>query len=112
VTNTAKTWLIVGIIAAVLLLIACIITLACLGIAGVWQSDSGVTLANFNRVETGMTYAEVSEIFGGPGDLSMETELAGTKMEVYSWRAKMGFGNATISFTDGRVASKVQFGLK
>ncbi len=111
-TDTAKIWLIVGIIAAVLLLIACGVTLACLGIFGVWQRGSGVTLDNFNRIETGMTYAEVTEIFGRPGDLSMETDLAGTKVEVYSWRATMGLGNATISFTDGLVASKFQFGLR
>lgn len=138
-TNTAKTWLIVGIIAVVFLLVALVIAIAYFGIIGLSGEESkgvtpsveapvtpdvetptpetpepsgGVTLANFKRVETGMTYAEVTEIFGRPGDLSMETELAGTKMEIYSWRAKMGFGNVTISFTDGRVASKAQFGLK
>jgi hypothetical protein len=139
VTNTAQTWLIVGIIAIVFLLVALVLAIAYFGIIvlsgeeskGVTPSveapvtpdvetpapetpepSGGVTLANFNRVETGMTYAEVSEIFGGPGDLSMETEIIGTIMEIYSWRAAAGFGNVTISFTDGRVASKAQFGLK
>jgi hypothetical protein len=139
VTNTAQTWLIVGVIAVVFLLVALVIAIAYFGIIVLSGEESkgvtpaaetpvtpeietptpetpepsgGVTLANFNRVKTGMTYAEVSEIFGGPGDLSMETEIVGTKMEIYSWRAAVGFGNVTISFTDGRVASKAQLGLK
>lgn len=137
--NAANTWLIVGIIAVVFLLVALVIAIAYFGIIVLPGEESkgatssaeapatpeigtptpetpepsgGVTLANFKRVKTGMTYAEVSEIFGGPGDLSTETEMLGTKMEIYSWRATAGLGNVTISFTDGRVASKAQFGLK
>jgi hypothetical protein len=139
VVNTAHTWLIVGIIAVVFLLVALVIAIAYVGIIVLSQEESkgatpsaetpinpeigtptpetpepssGVTLANFNGVETGMTYAEVSEIFGSPGELSMETEILGRKMEIYSWRAATGLGNATISFRDGRVKSKAQFGLK
>jgi hypothetical protein len=113
VTNNAQIWLVVGIIAAAFLLFACVMTIACLGIIGTSEEkgvpdkpsaeapvapdvepptpetpepSGGVTLANFNRVEAGMTYAEVAEIFGRPGDLSVETKLAGAKVEVYSWR--------------------------
>lgn len=138
-TNTAQIWLIVGITVGALLLIACVITIACITIIATSDDNDvletpsaeapvspdvetptpetprpsgGVTLANFERVKTGMTYAQVSEIFGAPGDLSMETDIVGTKMEIYSWRAATGFGNATISFRDGRVASKAQFGLE
>jgi hypothetical protein len=139
VTNTAKTWLIVGIIAAALLLIACVITIACLGIIGASEEkgkletpsveapvapeaetpppetpepSGGVTLANFNRVETGMNYAEVSAIFGAPGELTAQSELAGYKTEIYTWQATRGFGNATITFSNGKLMSKAQIGLE
>ena len=50
----------------------------------------GVTLANFTKVQTGMTYAEVCEIFGCPGELMMLTEILGTTSETYSWDASSG----------------------
>jgi hypothetical protein len=72
----------------------------------------GVTLANFTEVQTGMTYAEVCEIFGCPGELTMQTEIMGMTSEMYSWDASSGFGNCTISFMNGEVQSKAQFGLE
>ncbi len=138
-TKTAKIWLIIGIIVVAFLLIACVITIACFGIMGLSEEASkstvpspgtpvtprsetpvtetpepsgGVTLASFNKVQTGMTYAEVSEIFGGPGELTAQSEFGGYKSEIYSWEAAKGFGNATVSFMNGKVQSKAQIGLE
>jgi len=72
----------------------------------------GVTLDNFTKIQTGMTYAEVCEIFGSPGEMMMQTEILGTTSETYSWDASSGFGNCTITFTNGKVQSKAQFGLE
>lgn len=76
------------------------------------KPSGGVTLANFNRVQTGMTYAEVCEIFGEPGELMSQSELMGTKSEMYSWNASKGFGNCNVMLIDDRVQSKAQFGLE
>jgi hypothetical protein len=72
----------------------------------------GVTMANFNKVQTGMTYAEVCGIFGGPGEMMAQSEFMGTSSEIYSWDASSGFGNCTITFMNGKVQSKAQFGLE
>lgn len=138
-TKTAKIWLIVGIVVVAVLLIGCLISVACLGIIGLSEEkrtaaapsvetpvtpgseapvtetpkpSGAVTLANFNEVETGMTYGDVSEIFGNPGELTAQSEFGGHKSEIYSWKTARGFGNATVTFMNGEVQSKAQFGLE
>jgi hypothetical protein len=139
VTKTAKIWLIIGIVVVAFLLIGCLITVACLGIIGLSEGKStgaapsvetpvtprseapvteapkpsgAVTLANFNKVQTGMTYGEVSKVFGNPGELTVQSEFGGYKSEIYSWKAARGFGSATVTFMNGKVQSKAQFGLE
>ncbi len=138
-TKTAKIWLIIGIIVVAFLLIACVITIACFGLIGLSEEASkgttpsldtpvtpgsempatetpepsgAVTLANFNKVRTGMTYSEVSGIFGSPGELNAQSEFGGYTSEIYSWDAAKGFGSATVTFMNGKVQSKAQFGLE
>ncbi len=71
----------------------------------------GVTLANYGLVQKGMTYEEVAAIFGGPGGLAVEMELAGVRAEIYQWNAAGG-GYAQISFLNGKVYQKRKFGLR
>lgn len=136
-TKTAKIWLIVVIVVVALLLIACLITVACLGLIGMSgekstapsvetpvspsteapvteapQPSGGVTLANFNKIQTGMKYEEVASIFGDPGELTAQSEFGGFKSEIYSWDAEKGFGSASVTFMNGEVQSKAQFGLE
>jgi hypothetical protein len=76
-------------------------------------SRPGVTRTNFGRIENGMTYKEVSDIFGG----NPPTEIAG-RLTWYSavWRSESG-ATAEITFqrewnrkeqtlSEGRVVSK------
>jgi hypothetical protein len=121
VTKAAKVWLIVGIV-AVVLLCCCIATFGVVAFYGsitsidVGEAVSaprlpGVTLANYGRVQNGMTYEEVAAIFGGPGGLAVEMELAGVRAEIYQWNAAAG-GYAQITFLKGGVYQKRKFGLK
>lgn len=65
--------------------------------------DSGViTLAQFNRVQNGMTYAEVVAIFGREGQL-----LPSTRITAYVWPNPNG-SLVRLIFSGDRVADKEQ----
>jgi hypothetical protein len=42
------------------------------------RPTTGISLANYHRIQTGMTYAEVATILGEPGEELSRTELAGS----------------------------------
>lgn len=80
--------------------------------AGAEASDAGVTRANYDRLKTGMTLAEVSAILGGPAEQVTETEAGGTTMSIHTWTEGMLSGKALIlTFTDGKLDSKTQTGF-
>lgn len=120
-TKAAKVWLIVGVAAAVLLCccIASVVGFVLLdkiininvGDAMSQPESADVTVANYNRVQIGMTYPQVAAIFGGPGVLTVEGEIAGQRFEVYQWKGPGG-AYALISFENGRVSDKEQSNLR
>jgi hypothetical protein len=73
-----------------------------LGILSILPSSPGVTKANFDRIEKGMTKAEVEVIFGEKGDW---WDGAGQKGRPMYWTAKDGSG-AVVEFVDECVAIK------
>lgn len=117
-TRTAKVWLVIVLVAVVLLL-CCVVTLAVgIFLAGVFNVDDiievaqgpgspRVTLANYERVQVDMTYAEVTAIFRGPGVRTAQIELAGERLEFYTWK-DMANGQATITFKNGLVTDKAE----
>jgi len=120
VTKAAKVWLIVGIVVVVLCCCGAVAAVVAFysSITAINIDDAlsaprlpGVTLANYGRVREGMTYEEVAAIFGGPGALAAEVELAGVKAEIYQWNAAGG-GRALISFVKGKVSQKREFKLE
>lgn len=76
------------------------------------QSDCKTNYEKFVALKTGMHLNEVTSIMGCPGIEVSITEIAGSKNEVYQWSAEGGFANATVSFINGKMISKVQIGLK
>lgn len=76
------------------------------------QSDVTVSAAQYDKIETGMTYDEVKEILGGDGQSLSETEIAGQTAEMYSWSGSSLGSNCTISFGNGKVTAKSQVGLQ
>ena len=117
-TRTAKVWLVI-VLAAVVALLCCVVTLAVgIFLAGVFNVDDivdvaqgpgspRVTLANYERVQIGMTYAEVAAVFRGPGVRTAQVELAGERLEFYTWK-DMANGQATITFKNGLVTDKAE----
>jgi hypothetical protein len=76
--------------------------------------NSGVSLAQFEIVDIGMSYEQVCSIFNSAGVLMSEVDLGDPMYttKIYSWS---GFGitgaNCNVTFQGGRVISKAQFGL-
>lgn len=73
-----------------------------------------VTLATFNRIQTGMSFKEVTDILGPPDQLLSENNIGGVSNKMYQWDADSGgFGaNMNAIFQDDKLVQKAQFGLK
>lgn len=76
----------------------------------------GITPEEFTAIAIGMDYPTVWRTVGGPGQVESDMSFsAGTRFasahSIYRWKAESGFGNASVSFKDGQVSSKTQFGL-
>ena len=75
------------------------------------EAPPSVTMANFNRIRNGMTYAEVVSILGQPTQELSRTEVAGIETVMYQWDG--GFmANMNAMFQNGKMVSKAQFGLR
>lgn len=75
-----------------------------------------VTLDEFERVETDMSYESVVSIFGADGELLSSVDLFENKpqfkTETYAWDGYGGTGaNCTVVFQGGKVTAKAQLGL-
>lgn len=77
-------------------------------------SEGKATLAKFNQIQTGMTYAQVVRIIGGEGTEISRVEIPGAGRTVmYAWDGKGTIGaNMSATFQDGRLMSKAQAGLR
>lgn len=69
-----------------------------------------ITLEKFNRIEKGMTLAQVEKILGTSGKVIAENVANNSVGKVYSWKNPQG-SNAIIEFKDGQVVAKAQAGL-
>lgn len=111
VENTTYTWKSDGWgIATVMFQDGSVVNKSQAGVSG--SSTTQVTMEAFNKVENGMSYEQVVEVLGGEGELMSETELAGMKMSIYTWDGNSTFSSCQITFQDGAVTSKSQYGLK
>ncbi len=77
-------------------------------------STAGVTMANYNRLQTGMTYAEVVKILGSEGKRESVMEAGGIKIEMYKWAGAEDGSDARLDafFKNGKLDKKSQFALK
>jgi hypothetical protein len=67
-----------------------------------------MTLGEFNQIHQGMTYDQVTELVGSQG---VRISEAGN-VAIYNYRGTTPMGNATVTFTDGKVTGLGQFGLQ
>lgn len=74
--------------------------------------DVEISLEQYNSIETGMSYDDVVNLLGGEGSLLSDTDISGSTAQVYQWNGTSLGSNATITFSEGKVMSKAQFGLE
>ena len=84
--------------------------------ADIINSEASISLDEFNKIETGMSYKEICDIVGGEGTLSSSVDVGigeEYKTEIYQWTGSGSIGaNANVTFQGGQVISKAQIGLK
>ena len=84
--------------------------------ADIINSEASISLEEFNKIKTGMTYEEVCDIVGGEGTLGSSVDVGvgdEYKTEIYQWTGSGTIGaNANVTFQGGKVMSKAQVGLK
>lgn len=75
--------------------------------------EKTITRAEYNRITYNMTYSQVKFLIGGPGELEVSSYIGRELTEIYSWKGNGSVGaNANITFQDGKVIRKAQYGLK
>ena len=76
-------------------------------------ADRTVTMAEFDRLQTGMSYAEAVSIIGFEGTEVSRSDMAGVSTVMYDW-VNPGFSGANMNamFQDGALVSKAQAGLR
>lgn len=82
-------------------------------VSGVKDKSEYITLEEYNKIESGMTYEQVVEIVGSDGTVSSQVESNGYKIVIISWYGNGVAGsNANVTFTNNAVSGKAQVGLK
>ncbi len=70
-----------------------------------------ITLDEFNKIETGMSYKDVVNIIGANGTLSSESSIGNYTTQIYTWYGSVFGANANVTFQNGKVIGKAQAGL-
>jgi hypothetical protein len=73
---------------------------------------SEITMEEFKQIQNGLSLKQVEEIIGGKGELQSSAGDGQFKSELYMWKGNTFGGNANVTFQDGKVAGKAQFGLE
>jgi hypothetical protein len=79
------------------------------------KKKTSITKADFDKMQTGMTYEQVVQTIGVEGELLSESGDKGTPYYtvMYEWQGDGNLGaNANAMFQGGKMMSKSQFGLK
>jgi len=71
-----------------------------------------VSLAQFQRLVAGMTYAQAVGVLGCEGAELSRVDLAGYRTVMFMWDGNSLMANMNAMFQNDRLTSKAQFGLK
>lgn len=71
-----------------------------------------ITMEEFTALKNGMTYQQVVNIIGGEGTLTSEISIGWEKVTTYSWNGNHLGSSASISFSNGILNTKMQYGLE
>lgn len=79
---------------------------------GIITSSSEITLEMYNSIETGMTYDEVVSVLGENGAFLSNSKILDSISEIYTWSGTSLGSSCNITFQDGKVIAKAQYGLE
>ena len=71
-----------------------------------------VTAAEYQQLQTGMSYQQAVEIIGYRGEEISRTDIAGITTVMYQWTNPGFAGNMNAMFQNGALVTKAQFGLR
>ena len=75
------------------------------------EVETGLNVANFNKLEKGMKYADAVKIFGSEGKIISDGEFGGVRTVMYQWSGAGG-SFAKVVFQDDKLYDKVHTGLR
>ena len=82
------------------------------------KNEPEISMSEFNQIKNGMTYEQVTDIIGDPGELIAETGTSGDQFHTVTYEFK-GVGEsiwnsafAQLIFQDGQLNTKAQKGIK
>ncbi|MFD0680518.1 MULTISPECIES: DUF3862 domain-containing protein [unclassified Paenibacillus] len=79
------------------------------------KPKTSITKTEFDKLESGMTYEQVTEILGTPGEVKSEVGFKGDKFHqiIYGYKGEgSGSSFAQLTFQANKLNSKMQVGLK
>jgi hypothetical protein len=71
-----------------------------------------VSLAQYNKLETGMTYPKIVAALGCDGSEGSVTEMSGFKTVIYKWVSIDPYSYISLMLQNGKLISRTQTGLK
>ena len=74
------------------------------------EGQATVTKAKYDGIQAGMSYDQVREIMGEPGEEISRSDIAGYSAVMYIWKNSNG-SNMNATFQNGKLINKAQFGL-
>ena len=111
--NTGNKSLKAGALVAVFIVVFVIVLVVILSSRNSNKNGPGLTYNNYLKIENGMTYDEVCNIFGRAGVQDSYTEYMGYTLAYYTWE-KDGlytYAVVVVGFENGKVCTKTQTGL-
>lgn len=73
-------------------------------------SSSDVSMDKFNQIKLGMSYDDVKNIMGSPGDQTSMTKSGSYEAATYQWKGAK-YARISVRFTKGELTYKSQSGL-
>ncbi|MBP0018974.1 MAG: hypothetical protein J7647_15675 [Cyanobacteria bacterium SBLK] len=76
------------------------------------EAQKSLTMADYDAIPNGISLEEAQALLGSNGKEMSSSEVAGIKTEIHIWENNPPTSNITLTFQDGKLANKAQFGLK
>ena len=75
------------------------------------SGGSGLTMDNYEKIKSGMSYDEVTEILGSKGAETRSSSVGDSEYKSYKWEGEK-YLRVYVNFKDDKMTSKSQTGLK